>query len=314
VSEITTIFSGLWADFTAVLAPLAPYWADIKDFANSGFTAALAGAFAGAWAAQRIAERNKLREEWQKEIRNTNTGIVLASATCNLAYALKKQHITAMKESYDADCKEKDAYVLRVASGVPQAPLSVAPNLLSLHEISPPVDTLQEIVLGRLSTTGRALAATTAVADAIRNLNNAIEKRNELIERIKDEKLPEGARLHHFYFGMPYAEGKANQEYGGYVTALALYTDDAIFFSIKLCDDLREHGLVIAKKYKKKFGGKAPGISNIDWKKGEEEGLLPKDEGYENWLDGFKPLEKPALRWWQLFKKVARYIAQRRTK
>lgn len=155
-------------------------------------------------------------------------------------------------------------------------PLSVAPNLQSLHEISPPVDTLQEIVLGRLSATGRALAATTALADAIRNLNNAIEKRNNLIERIKDERLPEGAKVHHFYFGMPYAEGKSNEEYGSYVKALALYTDDTIFFSIKLYEDLREHGLGIAKKYKIKFGGEAPGISHINWKKLSRKGCSQK--------------------------------------
>jgi hypothetical protein len=297
---------GLWEPVSGVFwstAPLLPSLEWIGNLGNSSFFTtvfgALAGAFAGAWVAQRIAERSKLREEWQKEIRNTNTGIVLASTTCNLAYALKKQHIKPIKDSYDADCKEKDAYVRRVAAGVPQAPLSVTPNLLSLHEISPPVDTLQEIVLGRLSTTGRALAATTAVADAIRNLNNAIAKRNGLIERIKDEKLPEGAEVQHFYFGTPYAEGKANQEYGSYVKALALYTDDAIFFSIKLYEDLREHGLDIAGKYKKKFGGEAPGISHIDWKKADQEGLLPKDEDYKSWLSGYQTAPKKKRSWWQ---------------
>jgi ketosteroid isomerase-like protein len=297
----------LWKPVSGVFwstAPLLPSLESIGQLANSPFFmtvfGALAGAFAGAWAAQRIAGRSKLREEWQKEIRNTNTGIVLTSTTCNLAYALKKQHIKTMKESYDADCKEKDAYIERLATGVPQSPLSVAPNLLSLHEITPPVNTLQEIVLGRLSTTGRALAATTAVADAIRNLNNVIEKRNNLIERIKDERLPEGAQVHHFYFGMPYAEGKSNDEYGSYVKALALYTDDAIFFSIKLYDDLREHGLGIAKKYKKKFGGEVPGISYINWTKADQEGLLPEDDEYESWLSGYGASPQKKCSWWRL--------------
>lgn len=303
----------LWEPVSGVFwssAPLLPSLESIGELGSSPFFTtvfgALAGAFAGAWAAQRIAGRSKLREEWQKEIRNTNMGIVLASTTCNLAYALKKQHIKTMKESYDADCIEKDAYIQRLATGIPQSPLSVAPNLQSLHEISPPVDTLQEIVLGRLSATGRALAATTALADAIRNLNNAIEKRNNLIERIKDERLPEGAKVHHFYFGMPYAEGKSNEEYGSYVKALALYTDDTIFFSIKLYEDLREHGLGIAKKYKIKFGGEAPGISHINWKKAEQEGLLPEDDEYESWLSGYIDSPNKKRSWWQLKDRSAR--------
>lgn len=278
----------------------------IGNLGNSSFFTtvfgALAGAFAGAWAAQRIAERSKLREEWQKEIRNTNTGIVLTSATCNLAYALKKQYIKALKESYDAECRSMHEHKQKQeqmrAAGAPVDPFNFAPNLNSLHEISPPLDYLQDIV-GRLSSSGRALAAVTAAADATRNLNNALNKRNDILERMKDERLPKGAEVYHFYFGIPYAEGRGNNEYGSYVRAMASYTDDALFFSTKLHDDLYEHGKAISEKYRRKFGGDAPDISYIDWEKADKEGLLPKDEEYSDWLSGYVTLPMNKPRWWQ---------------
>jgi len=297
--------AGLWEPVNGVYWSAAPLLPNLEWIGNLGgssfFTTvfgALAGAFAGAWAAQRIAERSKLREEWQREIRSVNAGVVLTSATCNLAYALKKQHIKALKESYDAECKSMHEHKLAVAAGVPLGPFEFAPKLDSLHEISPPLDYLQDIV-GRLSNSGRALAAVTAVADAIRNLNNALNKRNELLERMKDEKLPAGAEVHHFYFGIPYAVGRGNNEYGGYVQALASYTDDALFFSIKLHDDLYQHGKGIAEKYRKKFGGDVPCVSYIDWQKADSEGLLPKDEEYSDWLSGYEVLPKKELQWWQ---------------
>ncbi|HFQ9248442.1 hypothetical protein ACM719_17430 [Pseudomonas aeruginosa] len=156
--------------------------------------------------------------------------------------------------------------------------------------------------MGKISAAGRAIASVSALADAISNLNGALTGRNELLTKIKDEQLPAGAGVEHFYFGLPYAKGKANLEFGGYVKALTLYTDDVIFYSIKLCDDLREHGLRVAKTHQKKLGGKAPGVSNVDWSKADEEGLLPNDEDYESWLSGFRPAEKEMHRWWQRVK------------
>lgn len=302
MDEISTVLCSLALEFSPEWSSLAPYWENVKDVANSSFTTSLAGAFAGAWGAQHIAERSKVREELQKEIRNTNTGMMLALSTANLALALKKQHVKALKESYEADCRAREEFVQRHAAGQNQGPFQIAPNLNSLHEISPPVATLQEIVLGRLSTTGRAPSTVSELANAFGNLNHAIMKRNELIDMIKSEKLPEGAKVHHFYFGIPYAEGKANQEFGSYVKALGSYTDDAIFFSLKLCDDLREHGLHVAEKHKKKFRGDAPGVSNFDWSQAKEEDLLPKDEDYESWLSGFQSPAKKKRSWWPWMK------------
>lgn len=289
----------LWEPVSGVFwgsAPLLPNMEWLANLGNSSFFTtvfgALAGAFAGAWAAQRIAERGKLREELQRELRNINAGITLAFTTANLVLSLKKQHVKELKKSYDSDCERHKAFVQDFALGHVTGAFEIAPNLLSFQELSPPIATLQEIVLGRLSTAGRAIADVSAIADAFGGLNFSITKRNELIERIKEEKLPEGARAEHFYLGISYAAGKTNDEYGSFVGAMASYTDDAIYFSIKLCEDLRVHGEMLAQRYKKKFGGELPHVTRIDLSKAQEEGLLPKEEQYESWLSGFQSSEK----------------------
>jgi len=290
-----------------VISELAIYvpwltWENIKIFANSSFTTSLAGAFAGAWGAQLIATRVKLRDELQSELRNTNTGIMLAHSIASIAYSLKKQHVKALKESYDNDCKAFEAFNQKPEAERAKAPLELAINVDRIDVISTPIATIQEIVMGKISTTGRAIASVSALAGAIGNLNDALTGRNELLAKIKEEKLPAGAELHHYYFGLEYAKGKSNLEFGHYVNALSLYTNHVIFFSVKLCDDLREHGLHVAKKHKEKLGGKAPDVSNADWSKGEQEGMIPKDEDFKDWLSGFQSRPQPKRRWWQLWK------------
>jgi len=282
----------LWEPVNGVFTASAS-WLPSLDFSIdywSLFTTvigALAGAWLGAWAAQRIAARHKLRDELQKELRSTNAGIMLSYTITNLSYALKKQHIKKLKENYDSDCLLFELYKQEKANGAGKKPFKMSPNLDRLEEVAPPISALQNIVMGQISTTGRAIASVTGLADAIGNLNDTLRGRNHLLEKIKEDDLPQGAKIEHFYLGIPYAEGKVNIEYGCYVQALWLYTNDVIFFSMKLSEDLREHGLHVTKKYTKNFRGDAPKVSDFDWSKAEQEGLLPRDEEYDGWLSGF---------------------------
>lgn len=313
--------AGLWEPVNGVFwssAPLLPSMEWLGNLGNTSFFTtvfgALAGAFAGAWAAQRIASRVKLREELQKELRNTNAGITLALTTANLVLALKKQHVRDLKKSYNADCDRHKEHMQKGATWEERGLFELSLNLLNYQVLTPPLGTLQEIVMGRLSTSGRALASVTSLADAFGNLNYVIAMRNELIERMKEGKLPDGAKGEHFYLGIPYAQGKTSGEYGTYVEGMASYTDDAIFFSLELCEDLLIHGKHIAEKHKKKFGGEAPEVASIDLEQARKEDLLPMNEGYEGWRSSFQSPKKETLYWWQWSKKAARYVASLRAK
>lgn len=287
--------------YTELVALASPWWDDIKGFANSSFTTSLAGAFAGAIAAQRIAEKGKFREELLKEFHHTNAAISLAMAAACLGLALKKQHIKALKSSYDEDIKNFEIYKSKKSAGQLEAdtPYEIHPNLLVLQDITPPIAVIQDIVLSKLSTAGRTISATTALSDSIVNLNGAISKRNELLNSYKNNQFPEGAKLHHLYLGLPYGDGNTNQEYGGTVLAIALYTDDVIFFSVKLCEDLMEHGEALKKRYRSRLRGRPPRISAVDFEVPRQNGLIPNDAQYEPWLSGFNPAPEDTVRWWQ---------------
>lgn len=280
---------------------LAPLWENIKGFANSSFTTSLAGAFAGAVAAQRIAEKGKFREELVKEFHSTNAVISLAAAAASLAMALKKQHVKALKDSYDDDLKRFEEYKEKIYRRQlpPNTPFEMSPNMLYLQGISPPIATIQDIVLSRLSAAGRTISAVTALADSVENLNTALSKRNELLNAFKNKQLPEGASFHHMYFGLPYGTRQTNQEYGGAVAAIYLYTDDIIFFSIKLCEDLRDHGELLKKRYRSRLRGSPPRVSTVDFETPRKNGLVPKDEDYEAWLSGFVSMQETKPKRWQ---------------
>lgn len=271
--------------------PWLPGFESIQNLGDSSFFVtvfgALAGAYFGAWAAQRNAERSKLRDELKKEIREVNSALVVTASVVNVSSALKKQYIKPLKDSYDNDCQRFETYKAKSKAGIPQPPFKLQANFLSLQELTPPIGALKDIVMGKLSATGRALAALSALTEALESLNYSITKRNDLMERIKVGDLPPGAQAHHMYFGIPYAPDQCNGEYGGYIEALSLHTDSSIFFGVKLFQDLEQHGARLAKKHKEKFGGSAPSITSADWSKGSEEGMIPKDEEYENWLSGF---------------------------
>jgi hypothetical protein len=295
--------ASLWEPVNGVFwssAPLLPSIEWLTNLGNSSFFTtvfgALAGAFAGAWAAQRIAVRNKLRDELRKELRNTNAGIMLAIATANIAIGIKRQPVRELKKSYDAD---RERFRTHLSAGLNPETFACAPKLSNFPEVLAPVDALQEVVLGGLSTTGRELSAVVQVTAAYGNLNNAMAKYNELIDRVKDGNLPEGATVLHLYLGLPYGDGISNRQFGGYIPAIAKYTDDAIFYSVKLIEDLQAHGAFYAEQHRKEFGGEAPSIGGIDPARADKDGLIPKDDEYASWIAGFKPMPVKKRRWWR---------------
>jgi len=287
----------LWEPVSGVFwktAPLLPSigWSIDYGALFTTVVGALAGAGIGAWAAGYISERNKIREQLIKEIRDTNAAIVLALGVMNCGVGLKRQHVKSLKEEYDIQRKKCWDTIARMAAGHPQIDIPKI-ALLDLPEIAPPVAHLQEIVLSRLSVSGRALASFTALNDSVVNLNVALSRRNELINRFKRKDFPPGARKEHFCFGLRYGDGETNEEYGDSITGISLYTDDIIFFGSELCSDLCEHGDVLVERFnRKRLGGQTPEINKVELSAAREAGWIPPAEDYEAWTSGFKKTEK----------------------
>lgn len=260
-----------------------PAWSMLKAFANSTFTISLAGVFAGAMTAQKIAERSKIRNEITKELRDTNVGATLAIVIANLAMAIKRQYVLDLKTSYDKNLEDYDKFMSKKGP-----PITPTMNLCLLQEISPPIIKLEDIVFNHIAINTRAIAATTALTDAINNLNNAIAQRNQLIANFKLSIFPKGASINHMYFGIPFGEGNTNQEYGATVESIFLYTNDAIYFSTILVDDLSAHGKTLLKNNKKILRGSPLKIVGANFDQARQDGLIPTAEDYPAWNRGYE--------------------------
>ena len=77
--------------------------------------------------------------------------------------------------------------------------------------------------------------------------------------------------------------------------AIFTQTDDGIFFSTKLCDDLIEHGDQLAASFKKRFGKGSPRITKPDFSKARDDDLMPSDGNYADWVNMFvKRTDRPS--------------------
>lgn len=290
-----------------VWQPVEPWfaWENLKSFGNSAFTTSLVGALAGAYfgarSAQRVAERGKLREELTSEIRKVNAALALSFGIVNSMLTLKKQHVAALKSAYDAERLRHEDYVAKRKTGQIQgdAPFVLKADFRTMPAVTQPLPVLQDIVFGRLSAVGRPLNLVASLGEVVENLNTAITQRNELIEMFKAGKLPPGANIPDMYLALPYGGGHVNQQYPDLVGAISSYTDNAIFFTHLLCNDLREYGNEVAATFKKSFKDPAPRVTEVDFKQAEADGMLPNADEYKTWFTAFQKLPKPPRKWWQ---------------
>ena len=126
-----------------------------------------------------------------------------------------------------------------------------------------------------------------AVIESVSLLNGALARRNTLIEKFKSGTFEQGASLVPLYFGLPYAGGHVNQEYPDTIEAISSYADDVIFYSHLLAKDLHAHGELQGRGQPKRLARKLPKITQIDFQKAREDGLMPSDERYADWLKSF---------------------------
>lgn len=252
---------------------------------NSSFSTALlgslAGAFAGAMAAQRIAERSKRREELLKEIRSTNSAIMVAGAICNTVIAAKTQHVKPLWDAFKAAERELKEFERQRETQQEQENMHFhyVADLRLFPCPTLPISILQDLVFNRLTVFGRSLSAVSTLSQSIIEMKNAYAKREEIILSFRNGSVPEGKQAHH-YFGMPLSASVTNREHPDIISAMSEYTDDCIFFSSLLCEDLTAHGRRLHTTYCKSFGKDAPTVSYADFSTGRASGTIPPPENY----------------------------------
>jgi hypothetical protein len=259
---------------------------------NSNFSTALlgslAGAFGGAIAAQRIAERSKHREEILTEIRHVNSAVMVAATICNTVISSKTQHVNPLWAGFQQDAERLRVFEQEWNSGqeASKASFHYTADLRIFPCPTLPIAVLEDFVFNRLKVFGRPLSIVSTLAQSIVELKEAYAKREEIILEFRSRSSSTEDFVKQ-YFGFPNASKETNRDHPDIIYAMSVYTDDCIFFSSLLCDDLTAHGRRLRALYEKKFGKGAPEISHADFTGGRASGTVPPSSKYADWLKGF---------------------------
>lgn len=118
-------------------------------------------------------------------------------------------------------------------------------------------------------------------------LKEAMSSRNGVIEEVRKSKDLSPQDMLNFYLGLPGKDGVIDERYRTSLDAIYAYTDDCIYFSKLLAEDLFSYGLDLRKSAGKRLFWRMPKLSEVNWARAHEQELIPKDDQYADWLGGF---------------------------
>ena len=258
---------------------------------NSPFVLSLLGAAAGACVgaivATRLVARRQRREELAAEIRSTNVATMVALAICHKVLSLKRMHVLPLATRFNADMAAWNEFARQRRTGERQGnvPPPISIDIRVVPSLTFPVVTLQRLVFDKISLFGRSLALMTTLSETAAWLTNANAKRNELVEQIR--RLSNASGVAQLYFGAPSAAGVANPEYPDAIRAVSTHTDELIYFSSTLASDLAAHAQQLREAWATEFGRRhLPEVTTVDFTAARQNGLMPDDGKFAEWLAG----------------------------
>lgn len=292
----------LWEPINGVYtatAPLFPWVASLPSFDTgewgSAVISAAFGAYFGAWMAGRIARNTKLRDELLAELRAIDVATTLCTSVVNVAMSLKKQHVLKLLQSYETELQRFKDYK---AGHDRSVPFVLKADHMRLQTLTPPIADLHALVIRDMSISPNGVKSASALAEALDNLNGLITGYNALLDMFRNETYPPGFKFENYYFGIP-VKGIRSTEYDTAVRGIATYTNDVIFFAMKLAGCLTERGVKVRDQYQK-LSGERRLVRRINIPKNDSAAFVPSDEDYAQWMTGWEPpLPDPVkLRWW----------------
>lgn len=231
------------------------------------------------------AEKAKLKDDLAKEVRSTNAAIALTHDIIQTHLGSKDQLIIPLKASYDHEKARFDIFnALSGRDREAQQPFNFILDLEILPTSHAPIKELQNIIFNDLSITGRALALLGVLTKVSIAIQVGVEHRNQLIAEYKKNQPHASIDTVAFYFGEQDAQGNIDKSYPHTIYEISKKTDDCIYYSKLLHDDLVKHGLELIEifKDKKKYRENAPKLNTFDFSS-VPDGLIPPAENYADW-------------------------------
>jgi hypothetical protein len=251
------------------------------------------GAFAGAVGAQVIISRSQARQAVVAELNVVCAAAALCFSMCNNFLGLKKQCVLSLYEEWTkADAEFQRVQALnklrsKLRSGSEQVQYELHADLRTLTCNKLPIETLQRHIFERISAPARALAATFSLSGAAAALEETIKNRNELVTEFRQASPNPTAEIVQKYLGLRNADGHVDERFPANIRALHDLTNDCIFFSRLLADDLVAYSKRLRRRHRLRLRFGLPQPSKADWSVAEAAGFMPSDKDYESWLRGF---------------------------
>ena len=271
---------------------IASLWSVIKALAESNFMIAaigsLAGAAGGAYAIQKISEHAKRRDMLLEELRMSCHAIDMAHGVCSTYMNLKKEHVLALKGDYERDRATVHRFAIRKQFGLEERTiLRVGMDYQFMNEMKTRAPNVETMVLEKISAPVRVRSAAVSLGRCTDQLNVSIVQRSELIPKLA--AMEEGERVART-FGLPIPGGFDNA-YGDYVGSIYQYTDDSIYFSRMVVDDLTIYAKHVRERYQRMLPRRSRRhvmmVPRVVWADPEYERFLPPAENYASWYTGF---------------------------
>jgi hypothetical protein len=263
----------------------------IVTFLNSSFAIALlasmAGAYFGATAAQKVILRSKKEQDLESELRNINSAIMCSFTICNMGLTIKKQLVKPLYDKYILEQGNFNDFEARRKAGKlgENEVFHYEADLQDFDAPPFPLESLNNTLFNKVSVNSRALSAAAFLEASYSGLKSMLDKRRGLIEMFKNNAFA-SEEFSYYYFGLKMESGNTQKEYSDAVNAIMSYTDDVIFFSKVISEDVEEYGKSL--KEREKLISSDFSIRHADFSLPEEQGLMPVQESYSPWLEGFK--------------------------
>jgi hypothetical protein len=218
--------------------------------------------------------------------------MALAISITNIFFGMKRQHVKKLYDEFQATRARVEQDIQHNQNSQQPSVIHFRADLETLPPVVTPIERLQDVLTDRVSTEPGPSMLLPVLSNSISSFNEAIVRRNELIERWKG-KLSEPA-LVQVYFG--FSEGQhVDQTYPSLIEAIHLYANDSIMFSKMIAELLNQQGKRVQIQFKARFRGPSPKLFSFDLSKGKD--LIPPDDAYSDWQWVFKAEELPSKRW-----------------
>ncbi len=258
------------------------------------------GAFFGALGAQVITSRYQTKQSVVAELNSVRAALMLCFSICNRFVSLKRQLVLPMRNRYVQARQGYDQFAeqAKVHVGPPPLVHELPADLQTIPPVTLPSAILERQLFERISISGRALAAAVDLLGAFDGLKKTIGDRNDLIAELHKRSPIPPKELTELYFGITTADGVTDERFSATVDGIFRQTDDCIFFSRLLADDLTDYGRRLRRRYAWRYRLHIPKFVVADWSIAERQGLMPAATEYADWLRGFKTRTTRVGRMW----------------